>query len=182
MSAKRWLPFAAFLLIAALLATGVWLSRRDNREALPSPLIGKPAPEFALPVLHEPQRTVTSKDLRGQPYLLNVWGSWCPECQVEHPVISRFAATKRVRVIGYNWKDEPADALAWLERFNNPYWLVLADIEGGTAIDFGIYGAPETFLVDAEGIVRWKHVGAMTDAIVRDELLPVLDAAEGGKR
>src|SRR5690606_27789025 len=106
----------------------------------------------------------------------NVWGSWCPECQVEHPVISRFAATKRVRVIGYNWKDEPADALAWLDRFNNPYWVVLADIEGGTAIDFGIYGAPETFLVDAEGIVRWKHVGAMTDAIVRDELLPVLEA------
>ncbi len=181
MRAKRWLPLAAFLLIAALLATGVWLSRRDNREALPSPLIGKPAPEFALPVLHESNRIVTSKELRGQPYLLNVWGSWCVECQVEHPVITRFAETKRLRVIGYNWKDEPADALAWLERFNNPYWLVLADVEGGTAIDFGIYGAPETFLVDADGIVRWKHVGAMTDAIVREELLPAWDAAEQGR-
>jgi cytochrome c biogenesis protein CcmG, thiol:disulfide interchange protein DsbE len=143
MHVKRWLPFAVFLLIAALLASGVWLSRRDNREALPSPLIGKPAPEFALPVLHEPTRIVTSKELRGQPYLLNVWGSWCVECQVEHPVITRFAETKRVRVIGYNWKDEPVDALAWLEKFNNPYWLVLADIEGGTAIDFGIYRALE---------------------------------------
>ena len=181
MSAKRWLPFAAFLLIAALLATGVWLSRRDNREALPSPLIGKPAPEFALPVLHEPTRTVTSKELRGQPYLLNVWGSWCPECQVEHPVISRFAATKRVRVIGYNWKDEPADALKWLERFNNPYWLVLADVEGGTAIDFGIYGAPETFLVDADGIVRWKHVGAVTEQIIASELVPLLDKLDAEK-
>jgi cytochrome c biogenesis protein CcmG, thiol:disulfide interchange protein DsbE len=181
MRAKRWLPFAAFVLIAVLLATGVWLSRRGNREALPSPLIGKSAPEFALPVLHEPNRTVTSKELRGQPYLLNVWGSWCVECQVEHPVITRFAETRRLRVIGYNWKDEPADALAWLERFNNPYWLVLADVEGGTAIDFGIYGAPETFLVDANGIVRWKHVGAMSDAIIRDELLPSLAIAERGR-
>jgi cytochrome c biogenesis protein CcmG/thiol:disulfide interchange protein DsbE len=178
MTAKRWLPFVAFLLIAALMATGVWMSRRGDRDALPSPLIGKPAPEFALPALHEPGRTVTSKDLRGQPYLLNVWGSWCPECVTEHPVITRFAETKRVRVIGYNWKDEHADALAWLERFNNPYWLVLADEEGQVAIDFGIYGAPETFLVDGNGIVRWKHVGAMTDAIVRDELLPALEAAE----
>ena len=89
--------------------------------------------------------------------------------------------TRRVRVVGYNWKDEPADALAWLERLNNPYWLVLADAEGGTAIDFGIYGAPETFLIDANGIVRWKYVGPMTDAIVRDQLLPALDAAERGR-
>ncbi|TXH72541.1 MAG: DsbE family thiol:disulfide interchange protein [Lysobacteraceae bacterium] len=179
--AKRWLPFAIFLAIAALLAAGVWMSRREGRDALPSPLIGKPAPEFALPVLHEPQRVVTSKELRGEPYLLNVWGSWCPECQVEHPVITRFAETKRVRVIGYNWKDERADALAWLERFNNPYWLVLVDEEGGTAIDFGIYGAPETFLVDANGIVRWKHVGALSEEIVRDELLPVLGASEASR-
>ena len=178
MSAKRWLPFIAFLLIAVLMAAGVWMSRRGDRDALPSPLINKPAPEFALPVLHEPARTVTSKELRGQPYLLNVWGSWCPECQVEHPVITRFAETKRVRVIGYNWKDEPTDALAWLERFNNPYWLVLTDYEGRTAIDFGIYGAPETFLVDGNGIIRWKHVGAMTDEIIATELLPAIEAAE----
>ncbi len=182
MSAKRWLPFIAFLLIAALMAAGVWMSRRGDRDALPSPLIGKPAPTFALPVLHEPGRIVSSQDLRGQPYVLNVWGSWCPGCRDEHPVVTRFAETKRVRVIGYNWKDERADALAWLERFNNPYWLVLADEEGQTAIDFGIYGAPETFLVDADGIVRWKHVGILTDEIVRDELLPALDAAEGGRR
>ncbi|MFZ5638070.1 MAG: DsbE family thiol:disulfide interchange protein [Pseudomonadota bacterium] len=181
MSMKRWLPFAAFLLIGALMAAGVWMSRRGDREALPSPLIGKPAPEFALPVLHEPGRVVASKELRGQPYVLNVWGSWCPGCRDEHPVVTRFAETRRVRVIGYNWKDERADALAWLERFNNPYWLVLVDEEGRTAIDFGIYGAPETFLVDADGIVRWKHVGVLTDEIVRDELLPALDAAERGR-
>jgi cytochrome c biogenesis protein CcmG/thiol:disulfide interchange protein DsbE len=178
---KRWLPLLVFLAIGVLLAVGVVLSGRDNREALPSPLINKPAPEFALPVLHEPDRIVTARELRGQPYLLNVWGSWCPECQTEHPVITRFAETKRVRVIGYNWKDEREDALAWLEKFNNPYWLVLVDQEGRTAIDFGVYGAPETFLVDGKGVIRWKHVGAMTDAIVRDELLPALEAVERGQ-
>ena len=178
---KRWLPFLAFLLVAALLAEGVWLSRDPDREALPSALIGKPAPDFALPVLHEPTRVVTGRDLRGQPYVLNVWGSWCVECRVEHPVITRFAETKRVRVIGYNWKDEPADALAWLEQFNNPYWVVLADEVGRTAIDFGVYGAPETFLVDADGIVRWKHVGPLSDDIVQNELLPALAAAEQRK-
>ncbi len=175
---KRWLPLIVFLALAVLLGAGVWLSLDENRDALPSPLIGKPAPKFALPALHEPNRIVTSQELRGAPYVLNVWGSWCVECQTEHPVLTRFAETKRVRVIGYNWKDEREDALRWLERFNNPYWLVLQDIEGGTAIDFGIYGAPETFLIDADGVVRWKHVGGMTDAIVRDELLPALEAAE----
>lgn len=175
---KRWLPFIAFLLVAALLAAGVWLSRDPDRDALPSALLDKPAPDFALPVLHEPGRVVTAKDLRGQPYVLNVWGSWCVECQVEHPVITRFAETKRVRVIGFNWKDERADALAWLEKFNNPYWVVLSDEVGQTAIDFGVYGAPETFLVDGQGIVRWKHVGPLTDDIVRTELLPALAATE----
>jgi cytochrome c biogenesis protein CcmG, thiol:disulfide interchange protein DsbE len=181
MAGKRWLPLAIFVAIAALLAAGVWLSRDEGRDALPSPLIDKPAPEFALPVLHEPERIATSKELRGAPYVLNVWGSWCVECQTEHPVITRFAETKRVRVIGYNWKDEREDALRWLERFNNPYWLVLYDYAGDVAIDFGIYGAPETFLVDAEGKIRWKHVGAMTEATVRDELLPAIEALEARK-
>ena len=175
---KRWLPFIAFLLVAALLAAGVWLSRDPDRDALPSALLNKPAPDFALPVLHEPSRVVTAKDLRGQPYVLNVWGSWCVECQVEHPVVTRFAETKRVRVIGFNWKDERADALAWLEKFNNPYWVVLSDEVGQTAIDFCVYGAPETFLVDGQGIVRWKHVGPLTDDTVRTELLPALAATE----
>lgn len=178
MTRSRWLPLAVFALLAALLAAGVWLSRDPNRDALPSPLIGKPAPEFALPLLHEPERTVSNADLRGAPYVLNVWGSWCPACRDEHPVLTRFAETRKARVVGYNWKDEPADALRWLEQFGNPYWLVLADPSGQVAIDWGIYGAPETFLVDADGIVRWKHVGPMTEAAVRDELLPQLAALE----
>ena len=174
MRTARWLPLAVFGLRALLLAAGVWLSRDPDRDALPSPLIGRPAPAFALPVLHEPARTVGNRDLAGAPYVLNVWGSWCPGCRDEHPVLTRFAETKRVRVVGYNWKDEPADALRWLEQFGNPYWLVLADVEGERAIDWGIYGAPETFLVDHEGIVRWKHVGPLSDATIRDGLLPAL--------
>jgi cytochrome c biogenesis protein CcmG/thiol:disulfide interchange protein DsbE len=178
MNRSRWLPLVAFAALAALLAAGVWLSRNPDREALPSPLIGKPAPAFTLPVLHEPGRTVSSDDLRGAPYVLNVWGSWCPACRDEHPVLTRFAESRRARVVGFNWKDEPADALRWLEQFGNPYWLVLADQEGQTAIDWGIYGAPETFLVDANGIVRWKHVGPMSEATVRDGLLPKLAELE----
>ncbi len=177
----RWLPLAIFALLGVLLAAGVWLSRKPDREALPSPLIGKHAPQFSLPVLHEAGRLVTLDDLKGAPFVLNVWGSWCPECRVEHPVLTRFAETKRVRVIGYNWKDEHADAMRWLEQFGNPFWVVLADQDGRYAIDWGIYGAPETFLVDANGIVRWKHVGPMTDETVRDELLPALEKAEGSR-
>ena len=181
MKTSRWLPLAAFFALAALLAAGVWMSRNPDRDALPSPLIGKPAPEFALPILHEPTRTVRLADLRGQPFLLNVWGSWCVECRVEHPVLTRFAETKRLRVVGYNWKDEPADALRWLEQFGNPFWLVLADVEGRAAIDWGIYGAPETFLVDGTGIIRWKHVGALTEDVIADELMPALQQVEASR-
>ena len=176
--AMRWLPLAFVALLGVLLGVGVLLSRNPNREALPSPLIGKAAPAFALPVLHDPARTVTSQELRGAPYLLNVWGSWCPACRDEHPVLTRFAETKRVRVVGYNWKDEPADALRWLEEFGNPYWLVLADYEGKVAIDWGIYGAPETLMVDANGMIRWKYVGPLTDDVIQKQLLPALQDVE----
>ncbi|MGY0557086.1 DsbE family thiol:disulfide interchange protein [Lysobacter sp. A421] len=177
-SAMRWLPLLVFALLAALLAAGVKMSRNQNRDALPSALIGKPAPTFELPVLHEPGRLVSSEELSGEPYLMNVWGSWCPECRVEHPILTRFSETKQVRVIGYNLKDEHADALRWLEQYGNPYWLVLTDYTGEKAIDWGIYGAPETFLVDGEGIVRWKHVGAVSEEIIQDEIVPLLARIE----
>jgi cytochrome c biogenesis protein CcmG/thiol:disulfide interchange protein DsbE len=176
--AARFVPLAVFAALALLLAAGVWLSRNPDREALPSPLIDKPAPQFTLPVLHEPARTVSLADLKGAPFLLNVWGSWCAMCQVEHPVLTRFAETKRVRLVGYNWKDDRNDALRWLDQFGNPYWLVVADLEGKAAIDWGIYGAPETFLVDANGTIRWKHVGPMTDALIQGELMPAIDAID----
>ena len=133
-SLARWLPLLVVAALGVLLAAGVWMSRNPGRDALPSALIDRPAPEFSLPLLHEPGRMVTGQDLRGAPYLLNVWGSWCPECRVEHPVLTRFAETKRVRVIGYNLKDEHGEALRWLEQFGNPYWMVLVDPDGRAAI------------------------------------------------
>jgi cytochrome c biogenesis protein CcmG/thiol:disulfide interchange protein DsbE len=181
MKTSRWLPLAVFALLAAVLAAGVWMSRKPNRDALPSPLVGKPAPAFTLPSLHEPDRMVSLSDLRGAPFLMNVWGSWCAACREEHPVLTRFAESKRVRVVGYNYKDARADALRWLEQFGNPFWLVVADLEGKTAIDWGVYGAPETFLVDGDGVIRWKHVGPITDATVRDEILPALQQIEAAR-
>ena len=170
-----------FVGLMGLLYYGVKQSDRAGRDALPSPLIGKPAPAFDLPLLHEPNKRVTNADLAGQPYVMNVWGSWCPERRVEHPVLTQFALTKRVRFIGYNLKDERPDALRWLEQFGNPYMMVLADVEGRTAIDWGIYGAPETFLVDGNGVIRWKHVGAIDQAIIDHQLIPALEKIEAGR-
>ncbi|MFC4729926.1 DsbE family thiol:disulfide interchange protein [Coralloluteibacterium thermophilus] len=177
---RRLLPLAIFLGLCVLLLAGVLLSRDPQRDVIPSPLIGRPAPEFDLPDLHDPERRIRSSDLRGTPYVVNVWGSWCPECRIEHPAIARLAETGRIRVVGYNYKDERADALRWLQQFGDPYALVPADEEGRAALDWGIYGAPETFFIDAEGIVRWKHVGALTDEIVEREILARVDAAGTG--
>jgi cytochrome c biogenesis protein CcmG/thiol:disulfide interchange protein DsbE len=172
---KRLLPLIAFSLLALLLGAGVLMNSGKDTSAIPSPLIGKPAPAFSLPVLGEPERLITNADLRGEPYLLNVWGSWCPACRDEHPVITELAQSGRIKVIGYDYKDEPEDAQRWLEQFGNPYALVIADQDGRAALNWGIYGAPESFLVDAQGIVRWKYIGPMSDGVVRDLLLPELE-------
>ncbi|WP_425507667.1 DsbE family thiol:disulfide interchange protein [Stenotrophomonas aracearum] len=167
-----------FFGLLGLMVYGVMKSGAPDRDILPSALIGKPAPAFDLPVLHDPDIKVSSNELRGAPYVLNVWGSWCAACREEHPILTRFAETKRVRVIGYNWKDEPADALRWLEQLGNPFVLVLTDIEGRTAIDWGVTAAPETFLVDASGVVRWKYSGALSQRVIDTQLLPELDKLE----
>ena len=174
---RRLLPLLAFVVLALLLGAGVYMSRRDDRTAIDSPLIGKPAPDFSLPVLGDPTRRIGNRDLLGQPFLLNVWGSWCPNCQVEHPVISELAKTGKVRIVGYNYKDEPADAQRWLDQFGNPYHVNIVDADGRAALDWGIYGAPETFLVDARGIVRWKYVGPLTPEVVEQDILPTLESA-----
>jgi len=167
-----------FFGLLGLMLYGVMKSGDPQRDVLPSALIGRPAPAFALPVLHEPQMIVRSEELRGAPYLLNVWGSWCAACRQEHPVLTRFAESKRLRVVGYNWKDERADALHWLEQLGNPFMVVLSDPEGRTAIDWGVTAAPETFLVDGSGVVRWKYSGAMTQQVVDSQLLPALAKVE----
>ena len=173
---RRLLPLAVFVALAVLLGLGVMRNAGKDNSAIPSPLVGKAAPAFALPVLGEPDRLVRGEDLRGAPYVLNVWGSWCPACRDEHPVITALAKAGRVRVIGYDYKDTTDDAQRWLAQFGNPYSLVVADEDGRAAFDWGIYGAPETFLVDADGVIRWKHVGPMTDDVVRDQLLPAIEA------
>lgn len=175
---RRWLPLAVFAALTVLLFIGVMRSGDDNREAIPSPLIGKPAPTFSLPDFRDPERMIGNADLLGQPYLLNVWASWCPACRLEHPIITDLARRGVVRVVGYNYKDEPADAARWLQQFGDPYDLIIVDRPGRRAIDWGIYGAPESFLVDAEGIVRYKHVGPVTYDVVDKELLPRLQAMQ----
>lgn len=167
-----------FLVLIVLLAWGVHRSGSPQRDALPSALIDRPAPKFDLPLLHSPDIRITPDTLAGAPYVLNVWGSWCPACADEHPVLTRFALTKRVRVVGYDWKDRREDALAWLERRGNPFLLVVTDEDGSAAIDWGIVAAPETFLVDGKGVIRWKHSGPLTDAIIHDELVPRLATLE----
>lgn len=183
--ASRPLPPVAIVIgvlfffgLLGLMVYGVMKSGAPDRDVLPSALIGKPAPAFTLPVLHDPAIKVSSNELRGAPYVLNVWGSWCAACREEHPILTRFAETKRVRVIGYNWKDEPADALRWLEQLGNPFVLVLRDIEGRTAIDWGVTAAPETFLVDASGVVRWKYSGALSQRVIDTQLIPELEKVE----
>jgi cytochrome c biogenesis protein CcmG/thiol:disulfide interchange protein DsbE len=170
---KRWLPLAAFAALAALLLAGVLMNSGKDTSAIASPLIGKPVPAFSLPVLGAPGRVFTQRDLAGQPTLLNVWGSWCVNCRDEHPQLLALAKTKRIRILGYNYKDSAEDAQRWLAEFGDPYEAVLADEDGRAALDFGIYGAPETFLVDARGVIRWKHVGPITNEVMQGELEPL---------
>jgi len=177
----RWLPLAMFAALAVLLGAGVFLNAGKTQNAIESPLIGKPAPDFALPDFADPSTTVRKADLLGRPYLLNIWASWCASCRVEHPVITELARSGRITVVGYNYKDARPDAERWLQQFGDPFHRIIVDEPGRAAIDWGIYGAPETFLVDARGVVRWKHVGPVTVDVVEDELLPLLDALEDGQ-
>lgn len=174
----RFLPLIVFAALALLLGTGVFINAGKTQTDILSPLVGKPAPEFALPDFADTSRKVRKADLLGKPYLLNIWASWCASCRVEHPVIAEVARSGRLKVVGYNYKDNPEDARRWLAQFGDPFHLIIADEPGRAAIDWGIYGAPETFLVDAKGVVRWKHVGPVTPEVVEDELWPLLAAIE----
>jgi cytochrome c biogenesis protein CcmG/thiol:disulfide interchange protein DsbE len=143
---------------------------------VPSPLIDKPAPDFALPELDDPSKTVSKASLLGKPYLVNVFASWCFVCGEEHPVLMTQANRLGVPLVGYNYKDAPDDAKAWLAQHGNPYSLVIADRSGRTAMDFGVYGAPETYLIDAKGVVRYKRIGPLTPEVIRQQLEPAIAA------
>ncbi len=150
-------PLLVFVGLVGLLVAG--LQTAEDRKKVASPLIGKPVPAIALPALHEPEVERSSEQLRGEPWILNVWGSWCWACRVEHPWIERLGNESGVPLIGFNWKDERSDALAWLDRFGDAWTWHMVDEPGRAAIDLGVYGAPETFLIDHEGIIRHKHIG-----------------------
>ena len=164
------LPAALFAIIALFLLKGL---DRDPRN-LPSALIDKPGPAFTLPVLGDEGRTWSPAELRGQVWLLNIWGSWCAACQVEHPLFNRLAKSGTVPIVGLAWKDRPDASVAWLERLGNPYAVVVSDVDGKAGIDWGVYGAPETFVVDKQGMVRFKHVGAVTPELLETKLLPLV--------
>jgi cytochrome c biogenesis protein CcmG/thiol:disulfide interchange protein DsbE len=155
---KRFiLPFVFLAGLVTLLAAGLGLNPRE----VPSPLIGKPVPEFTLPTLADPEFRVSDRDLKGQPYLFNVWASWCPTCYQEHPLLMQLAE-RGVNIIGLNIEDERTDAIAVLEKGGDPYRVVLVDYDGRSRIDWGVIATPETFLVDAIGVIQYKHTGAIT--------------------
>jgi cytochrome c biogenesis protein CcmG, thiol:disulfide interchange protein DsbE len=168
---KRGLiPLAVFVVLVGFLAVGLTLKPRE----LPSPLIDKPAPAFALPLLAAPAQKLSNADLRGKVWVLNVWASWCVACREEHATLVEMAKLNLVPIYGLNYKDERNAALGWLERFGNPYVASLADTEGLVGIDYGVYGVPETFVIDKAGVIRRKFIGPVTPDTIRNEIVPLV--------
>lgn len=167
MKAQSIIPIAVFILLVTLFGIGL---TKDPR-LIPSPLIGKPLPEFELSLLHHPEGMVKKQDVIGEYMLLNVWASWCVACAEEHSLIIDLAKQKVIKIVGINYKDESADALRWLEEKGDPYASTLVDYDGTLGMDLGVYGVPETFLIDPKGEVLYKHVGPLTLEVIENNLL-----------
>lgn len=164
------LPLLLFVLLLIVLGIGLRLDPRT----VPSPLIGKAVPPFELPRLDALERTVTPSEFKGSVWVLNVWASWCASCRVEHPVLNAWARSERVLLVGLNYKDRTEDALQWLQQLGNPYRVSAVDSDGRVGIDWGVYGVPETFVIDTRGIVRYKHIGPVSMDDVRETLMPLV--------
>lgn len=164
------IPLAVFAVMVIFLGIGLTLNPRE----VPSPFIGKPAPTFNLPQVADAGKTLSTDDLKGQISLVNVWASWCTSCREEHPVLLQLAKQNIVPIYGLNYKDERDNALAWLQRLGDPYTASAFDPEGKTGIDWGVYGVPETFVVDRDGIIRHKQTGPVTPEILEKKLLPLI--------
>ncbi len=164
------LPLAIFAAILLFLGVGLGLNPRE----VPSPLIGKPAPAFTLPRLDDAGQQVSREDLLGKVWMLNVWASWCAPCRDEHPLVIDIARRQLVPVYGLNYKDARPAAADWLAKLGNPYRATLVDADGRVGIDFGVYGVPETFIIDRQGIVRFKHTGPLTPEVLRRKIEPLL--------
>lgn len=167
---KFLVPIGLFILLGILLAYGL---RLDPRK-IPSPLVDKPLPAFSLPTLHDPKKMLGNDDFKGKVVLINVWASWCAACKQEHPVLMRMASEKRVPLIGLNYKDKHEDAFAVLKADGNPYDLSLVDTDGRIGLDWGVYGVPETFVIDKDGVIRLKHIGPITFEDWERKLLPLI--------
>jgi cytochrome c biogenesis protein CcmG, thiol:disulfide interchange protein DsbE len=159
-----------FVALVALLAVGLRLNPRE----VPSPLIGKPAPDFELPLLHAPGKIFSRKEMLGTVWIMNVWASWCPPCLVEHPVVTELARSGIAPVIGLNYKDAREDALPWLKRNGDPFKFTVYDAAGRIGIDYGVYGVPETYVIDRKGVIRYKHIGPLTPEVAEKKLRPLV--------
>ncbi len=164
------IPLLAFAGLVALMAIGL---TRDP-HLVPSPLIDRPAPNFLLPQLHEPGKTFSPADLKGQVWLLNVWASWCVSCREEHPLLLKFSRTHAVPMIGLDYKDQAADAQKWLSDYGDPYTLTAVDADGRVGIDYGVYGVPETYVIDRHGVIRYKQIGPVTLEALQKTILPLI--------
>ena len=166
----RFWPFVVFVVLAIFLYIGLGL----NPHEVPSPLINKPAPAFTLPQLHDPSKQFSSQDMKGQVWLLNVWASWCVSCREEHPVLMALARKNIVPIYGLDYKDKNDDGEAWLRNGGNPYTLVSTDTDGRVGIDYGVYGVPETYVIDKQGVIRYKQIGAITHENLQNKILPLI--------
>ena len=164
------LPLGIFVVLAGFLAAGLTLNPRE----VPSPLVDKPLPPFKLAQLAQPELEFSQKDMLGQVWLLNVWASWCVSCRIEHPILVDLARSRVVPVVGLNYKDKPQEAKAWLKQFGDPYLLSVMDQDGRVGIDYGVYGVPETFVIDRAGVIRYKQIGPVTREALEGNILPLV--------
>jgi len=164
------LPLALFLVLAVFLGFGLSLNPRE----VPSPLIDKPAPAFSAKLLADPTKTIGKQDLAGKAWILNVWASWCAPCREEHPLWVAYAKQSPVPIYGLNYKDQAKAGQAWLQQLGNPYAESLTDPDGRIGIDYGVYGVPETFVIDRAGVIRFKHIGPITPEVLRDRIDPLV--------
>ncbi len=168
------LKFAIPLVLFLLLSVFLWKGLRMDPRRVPSPLIGKAAPEFVLSDIHDPTRTFSSQTMLGKVWLLNVYASWCESCRDEHPLLVAFSGKQLAPIIGLDYKDKPEDARQWLDRMGNPYTLSVSDLDGRVGINYGVYGVPETYVIDKQGIIRDKIIGPVTQQRIDDQLIPLI--------
>ncbi len=174
---KRWvylLPLAVFAVLMVFFFFGLG----TNPRLIPSPLIGQPAPQFSLPKLKNPDELFQQVDLKGEVSLLNIWATWCPSCKQEHPVLMQIAKSNKIPIYGLFYKDDPAKGVVWLQDYGDPYRANAVDVEGKIGIEWGVYGTPETFIIDQEGIIRYKHVGPISWADWQGTLLPMIQSLQ----